>query len=557
MPFFHDASHPDPPEVRNWRVHLLAISVSMGAAAMGYDTGVIGGTLALPSFRRDFGLDRASQHERDTLSGNIVSTFQAGTFFGSLLTFPLVEKYGRVRGMLAAGVVFMIGAVLMTAANGHLGMIYAGRGIAGLGIGSASLIIPVYIAEVSPPSIRGRLVGIFEILSQGGSMLGFWINYIVDRTVSSNTKTQWIIPLALQMLPGLFLLLGAAFAPESPRWLAKKDNWDKARTNLHYLRQLPLGSNYVEEELRGIREQIENEQLLAGEAGRSRWSSFKELFHKGTRNRVAIGLTLMMCQNMTGVNIITYYSPRIFETLGLTGTSTKLFATGFYGVAKTLGMIIFSVWLVERIGRRKGLIFGGFIGSLPMWYIGAYVFVVDPATKAAAGQFTRNGWGYLLCVCYLYGLIYCMTWQSALFQLMERCVTEFRLRNYLGLLFRDLPHPNPHALCGSDYRRPMLWSFIVSRTTPYMITSLGYGTYFFFASLMIVFGAWAYFFIPETKGKSLEDMDRIFGAPYTHKHDQESPVEKTHRASYDEDMKPEIEEHEFSEKQEEELRQEH
>ncbi|CUA72755.1 putative quinate permease [Rhizoctonia solani] len=526
MPFFHDASHPDPPEVRNWRVHLLSISVSMGAAAMGYDTGVIGGTLALPSFRRDFGLDRASQHERDTLSGNIVSTFQAGTFFGSLLTFPLVEKYGRVRGMFAAGVVFMIGAVLMTASNGHLGLIYAGRGIAGLGIGSASLIIPVYIAEISPPSIRGRLVGIFEILSQGGSMLGFWINYIVDRTVSSNTKTQWIIPLALQMLPGLFLLLGAALAPESPRWLAKNNNWEKARRNLHDLRQLPPNSKYIEEELQGIRTQIENERLLAGEAGRSRWSGFKELFHKGTRNRVAIGLTLMMCQNMTGVNIITYYSPRIFETLGLTGTSTKLFATGFYGVAKTLGMIIFSVWLVERIGRRKGLILGGFIGSLPMWYIGGYVFVADPATKAAAGQFTRNGWGYLA---------------------MDQGITWVYCSEIFPIRIRMLCV----ALTTADQ---WLWSFIVSRTTPYMITSLGYGTYFFFASLMIIFGAWAYFFVPETKGKTLEDMDRIFGAPDAHKNDQESSVEETRRVdAYDEDMKPEIEQHEFSEKQEEVL----
>ncbi|KAG8745058.1 hypothetical protein FRC10_008910 [Ceratobasidium sp. 414] len=518
MPFFYDETHPDPPEVRNWRVHLLAISVSMGAAAMGYDTGVIGGTLALPSFRRDFGLDRASQHERDTLSGNIVSTFQAGTFFGSLLTFPLVEKYGRRKGMLAAGCIFMIGAILMTASNGRLGLIYAGRGVAGLGIGeiliaripdnspfnasilgSASLIIPVYIAEISPPSIRGRLVGIFEILSQGGSMLGFWINYIMDRTVSSNTKTQWIIPLALQMIPGLFLLVGAAFAPESPRWLAKNDRWDEARDNLNKLRQLPADSTYVEDELQGVRNQIENERLLVGSAGHSRWSSFKELFMKGNRNRVAIGLTLMMCQNMTGVNIITYYSPRIFETLGLTGTSTKLFATGFYGVAKTLGMIIFSVWLVERIGRRKGLIYGGFIGSLPMWYIGGYVFVADPATKAAAG----------------------ITWVY--------CSEIFPIRIRMLCV----------ALTTADQ---WLWSFIVSRTTPYMITSLGYGTYFFFASLMIVFGTWAYFFIPETKGKTLEDMDEIFGVPNVERtHDDRGSSVSRISGGYGDDVKPEIE----------------
>ncbi|QRV85056.1 Sugar (and other) transporter [Ceratobasidium sp. AG-Ba] len=486
MPFFHDKTHPDPPEVRNWRVHLLAISVSMGAAAMGYDTGVIGGTLALPSFRHDFGLDRASQHERDTLSGNIVSTFQAGTFFGSLLTFPLVEKYGRKKGMLAAGFVFMIGAVLMTAANGHLGMIYAGRGVAGLGIGSASLIIPVYIAEILP------LLSVAD-----------WSGYSKS---SHKAVTQWIIPLALQMLPGLFLLVGAALAPESPRWLAKNDRWDQARVHLNKLRQLPVDSEYVEAELQGIRDQIENERLLAGSAGHSRWSGFKELFMKGNRNRLAIGLTLMMCQNMTGVNIITYYSPRIFETLGLTGTSTKLFATGFYGVAKTLGMIIFSVWLVERIGRRKGLIFGGFIGSLPMWYIGGYVFVADPATKAAAGQYTRNGWGYLAMVCvYLYGLIYCMTWQGITWV-------------YCSEIFRSV----------------------------FECFALGYGTYFFFASLMIVFGAWAYFFIPETKGKTLEDMDEIFGVPNIEhvRNDGESSIRRT-SGGYGDDLKPEIEQHEF------------
>ncbi|KAL1961313.1 hypothetical protein VTO42DRAFT_41 [Malbranchea cinnamomea] len=156
--------------------------------------------MALDSFKRDFGLDTASSTERDTLQGNIVSTFQAGTFFGALLTFPLAEKFGRKRSILGAVIVFFLGAILMvcelerclipalqglltitkTAANGRLGMIYAGRAIAGLGIGSVSLLVPVYIAETSPPSIRGRLVGVFEILSQGGGMLGFWINYIVE-----------------------------------------------------------------------------------------------------------------------------------------------------------------------------------------------------------------------------------------------------------------------------------------------------------------------------------------------------------------------------------------
>lgn len=121
--------------------------------------------------------------------------------------------------MIIASSVFLLGGTLMTAAQGNLNMIYGGRAIAGLGIGASSMTVPVYIAEIAPPSVRGRLIGIFEIASQGGGMLGFWINYACDRTIDVNSQAQWIIPLAIQLIPGLLLLLGVAWCPESPRTL--------------------------------------------------------------------------------------------------------------------------------------------------------------------------------------------------------------------------------------------------------------------------------------------------------------------------------------------------
>lgn len=323
--------------------------------------------MALDSFGRDFRLNNTPTTVRDTLQGNIVSTFQAGCFFGSLLTFPLAEKIGRRNAVLISSLVFLVGGTLMTAASGHISILIVGRAIAGLGIGAVSLIVPVYIAEISPPSIRGRLVGIFEIASQGGGMCGFWINYAVDRTIPDATRTQWIVPLGLQLLPGALLFAGMLFfCPESPRWLARRDDWDEAAKVLSSLRALPIDDPYVCGELAEIRAQTEERRVTVKLA---KSDIVRRLFAKGTRNRMGIGLLLMACQNMTGVNIITYYSPRIFETLGIVGTSTKLFATGFYGIAKTLGMIAFSLYLVERVGRRKGLIVSLRLSARPLEHL--------------------------------------------------------------------------------------------------------------------------------------------------------------------------------------------
>ncbi|KAF3091158.1 hypothetical protein TWF594_006896 [Orbilia oligospora] len=341
------ADNDDPPEVRNWRVHLIAVVVSMGSLAMGYDTAVIGGTMALDSFKRDFGLNSGSQHWRDTLQGNIVSTFQAGTFFGALLTFAIGEKFGRKKAIMLAVAIFLIGGTLMTCSNGHLPLVYAGRAIAGFGIGSVSLLVPVYIAETSPPSIRGRLVGIFEILSQAGGMCRFWINYVVNRTIPVDTKVQWIIPLVLQLLPGVLLLCGIFWCPETPRWYAKQERWEEAIATLSWIRKLPASHKYVRGELDEIRRQVSSRNLSSETRNTKRYS-ISRIFQKGTRNRIGTGLLLMAFQNLTGVNIITYYSPRIFETLGVQGTDTKLFATGFYGVAITTVDQWFWSFIISR-----------------------------------------------------------------------------------------------------------------------------------------------------------------------------------------------------------------
>ena len=396
--------------------------------------------------------------------------------------------------MIIASSIFLLGGTLMTASRGSLDMIYGGRAIAGLGIGASSMVVPVYISETAPPSIRGRLIGIFEIASQGGGMLGFWINYACDRTIDVNRQAQWIVPLAIQLIPGLLLLLGVAWCPESPRWKARRDDFDGAERILTKIRGLEPSHTYIQHEMSEIRAQVQERSTL----NLSKKAQFMKLFQKGVRNRMAIGMSLMFLQSFTGVNIITYYAPRIFETLGITGTSTKLFSTGFYGIAKTLCMCTFTFVVVERVGRRKGLIWGAVLGCIPMWYIGGYVMKADPAGAALRGIVNRDGWGYLAMVCvYLNAFIICATWQgitwtyaSEIFPLDIRmlCVSITTADTWLG-------------------------SFIIARSTPYMISDLGYGAYFFFASILVAMGVWSFFFVPETKGISLEEMDMLFLRP--------------------------------------------
>lgn len=378
----------------------------------------------------------------------------------------------------------------MTAANGNMNMIIGGRAVAGLGIGACALVVPVYIAETAPPSIRGRLIGIFEIASQGGGMLGFWINYITDQTVPVESKAQWIIPLGFQLVPGVLLFTGMIFCPESPRWLAKGDRFDDAERVLTGLRGLPTSHAYIRHEMSEIRLQIEERSTTK----MSKRAKVNKLFQKGTRNRMGIGLALMFLQSFTGVNILTYYSPRIFETLGVTGTSTKLFSTGFYGVAKTLGMIVFTVLVIEKVGRRKGMVWGSALGCIPMWYIGGYVMKANPIGAAAAGrEVVRDGWAYLAITCvYIHGFIITSTWQGITWTV---CSEIFPL---------DI-----RMLCVSlTTADTWVGSFIIARTTPYMISDLGYGAYFFFSAILVCMGIWAFLFVPETKGKSCYSLPR-------------------------------------------------
>lgn len=163
------------------------------------------------------------------------------------------------------------------------------------------MLVPLYVAEISPPSIRGRLVGIYEVGVQVGTSIGFWINYGVTKHVAP-TSAQWRVPFAIQLIPGGLLVLGMIFLPESPRWIARFKGREEAVAVLAKLRNLPEDHEYITEEIYRVMDQIEQERLATH--GKGLIAEFREMAMPGNRSRITTGVLIFVFMQMAGSNAI-------------------------------------------------------------------------------------------------------------------------------------------------------------------------------------------------------------------------------------------------------------
>jgi sugar porter (SP) family MFS transporter len=445
---------PTPSAVYNWRVYLSAAIASFAAFMIGYDSAFIGTTLALPAFKSEFGLDTKSTSEVNFLNANIVSTYQAGSFFGALFGYVVGQQLGRRIGLFIAAATFCLGAGLTCGANAERGLslIYGGRVIAGFGIGIASNLTPIYTAEISPPAIRGRLVGLYEAGWQLGGLLGFWINYALNKTMAPSHK-QWLIPFAIQLIPGGILLVGSFFLRESPRWLVSKGRREQATRNLCWLRKLDKEDQYLVDELNMMEDEHQRQVNSLGGAGF--WAPFRTIFSsKSLTYRLLLGMSLFVWQNGSGINAINYYSPTVFKSIGVTGTSTSLFTTGIFGCIKTAVTFIWLFFLIDHAGRRKLLLIGSAGGSIAMWILGGYIAGAQPALHPTPTL--SSGGIAAMAFFYIWTIFYSPSWNGTpwvvnaeIFDTSIRTLTQ---------------------ACASASN--WFWNFLISRFTPQMFTSM-------------------------------------------------------------------------------------
>lgn len=228
----------------------------------GYDTGVMGSVLALTRFKVDFGLPRSSSGfdsvQNAQVSSNVISLLTSGCFFGAIAAAFLNERFGRRYSLMGFAVIFLIGGAVHRGTRHNIGAIYAGRVVAGLGVGGMSSITPVFVAENCPPAVRGRITGLFQEFFVIGVTITYWLNYGVALHIPVSTK-QWRIPVAIQLDPGGLLLDGLSFLKESPRWLIKQDRYAEGTACLAYMRCKDVDDPDVLREVAEIRASIEEE----------------------------------------------------------------------------------------------------------------------------------------------------------------------------------------------------------------------------------------------------------------------------------------------------------
>lgn len=324
--------------------------------------------MALPSFTEEFRLDEMADAKLALTKANIVSVYQAGAFFGALSAYISAHFLGRKRSLWVYAAVFILGAGLMLGANGDrgLGLIIGGRVLAGIGVGGCSMVVPIYISEISPPATRGALVGIYELGWQIGGLVGFWINFGLNETMAPSHK-QWIIPFAVQLIPAGMLAIGAFWIRESPRWLLSKGKRQQALDNLCWIRNLPADEIYIVEEVAFLDAALEEQQSVIGSGF---WKPFKAVgSSRKVQWRFFLGGMLFLWQNGSGINAINYYSPTVFASIGITGTNTSFLTTGIFGIVKTSLTLVWLFFLIDRLGRRNLLMIGAAGGSICMWII--------------------------------------------------------------------------------------------------------------------------------------------------------------------------------------------
>jgi SP family galactose:H+ symporter-like MFS transporter len=437
-------------------VRLAVIIASLGGMLFGYDTGVISGAILF--IKEAFNLSSLMQ-------GLVVSAVLIGAVLGAIVGGTLADRFGRRRMIVLAGIIFTVSAVGTALAPG-VGTLIAGRIIIGIAIGIASFISPLYMSEISPVRIRGSLVSINQL----AVTIGIVVAYLVDYALSA--AQGWRYMFGVAAIPSTVLVIAMWQMPPSPRWLMSHDIVDKARTALERIR----GTKDVSGEMREIKNSLTRQK-----------GGVEDLLHPLLRMALIVGVGMAILQQITGINTVIYYAPTIFEFAGFKTAGFSILATAGVGLVN-VGFTVLAIRLMDRVGRRP-LLLVGVAGQIVGLIILGLAFQLHQLATFI---------GYIAIISLA---IYVGSFAVGLGPIFWLLISEIYPLRVRGAAMSIATVAN--------------WGFnlVVALTFLTLVSTLGRSETFWLYALIGI-AAWVFIFklVPETKGRSLEEIEEHWRA---------------------------------------------
>lgn len=441
---------------------ITVIIAAFGGLLFGYDQGVMSGAINFigPVF-----------HMSSGVLGFVSGGIPLGAFFGCLIAGWLADKIGRKIVMFVSAILFTLSG-LGCAMAGSVAVMIVSRLVGGLGIGMVSTLIPVYIAEIAPKDIRGKMVGGYQLAIATGIFIVYLVNAIIANThsIEWNQDTGWRMMFLAGMIPGIVFFILLFFIPESPRFLINKDRTEQASSILQKMSVSP--KEEIDHQVQDIKTSVIAE---------SHNKSFtKDLFKKGTRMALFVAIMCSVFQQLTGVNAVGYYAPTIFKNAGA-GADAAMVETVFIGVVKVL-CVAFFMGLIDKLGRKRMLKWGSYAMALCLILI-AILFAQNPISKAFDV--------FIIVLIVLHTASFEMSWGGGTWVLISEMF------------------PNRIRGRASSIASAALWlaTYVVTQLFPIMLDKLGdVWTFVIFGGFCIIMGLFIQIFFKETAGKSLEQI---------------------------------------------------
>ncbi|KAI9741572.1 MAG: MFS sugar transporter [Claussenomyces sp. TS43310] len=471
--------------------YIICGFAAVGGGLFGFDISSMSGVLGTAAYRNYFG------HPRSTVQGAITCAMPFGSLLGALSSSYISDKYSRKFAIQSATIFWILGSIIQCASNG-IAMLCVGRAISGLGVGIASSVVPVYQSEIAQKEIRGRVVALQQWAITWGILIQFFIqygaSYIGGGPRDPNQPTAaFRIPWGIQMVPAIILLIGMFWLPLSPRWLASKDRWEEA---IQVLADLHGDGDLNHPKV--LAEYQEIEEALRFERGEI-LSSYRQMIEPRMLRRVVLGMSIQMWSQLSGINIMMYYIFYIMESANIGSPLITSSIQYIINVVLTLPAIIY----IDRWGRRAALLCGSIFIMIFMTLSGILQAVYGRPISAELKGHDDISWV----------VIGHKGVSSAIVACTYLCVATFATTwgpiswTYPAEIF---PSRLRAKAVGLTTATNWFWNCVLAFAVPPLLWSINWKVYIIFAAFNGLAFIHVYLTAPETKGKTLEEMDEVF-----------------------------------------------